>query len=497
MATTHTTTGNSTEQSEVNPYAAQTFAPVTEELTLTELQVSGSIPKHLDGRYVRNGPNPVAQIDPHTYHWFMGDGMVHGVRLRDGKAEWYRNRWVRGPRAARALGEPRRGGRLRAGIEAIGANTHVIAQNGRTIALVEGGNACHELTEKHDTIGSWDADATLSGGYTPHPKRDPDSGELHAVSYHFGRGNTVRYSVIGADGRARRAVDITVGGSPMMHDFALTQNHVVFLDLPVTFNPRAAAAAMMPAPLRMPAQLVLSAIIGRIRIPDPITALAGRGIRANGDYPYRWNPRYPARIGVMPREGTNRDVRWFDIEPCYVFHTLNAYDETNGIILDVVRHPKTFDTDTHGPNEGPPSLERWTINLTTGTVTQQPLAHPGQEFPRIDERRIGRHHRYGYTLSIREDQVQHPAALLKHDLQTHTITTRDFGPGHEPGEFVFQPNSPTSNEDDGVLMGFVHNHTTDRADLTLLDAATLDTIATVHLPVRIPRGFHGNWLPTT
>ncbi len=111
--------------------------------------------------------------------------------------------------------------------------------------------------------------------------------------------------MIGRDGRARRAVDIIVGGSPMMHDFALTQNHVVLLDLPVTFDPRAAAAAMMPRPLRMPARLVLSAIIGRIRVPDPIAALAGRGLRANGDYPYRWNPRYPARVGIMPRQGGN------------------------------------------------------------------------------------------------------------------------------------------------------------------------------------------------
>jgi carotenoid cleavage oxygenase len=282
----------------------------------------------------------------------------------------------------------------------------------------------------------------------------------------------------------------------MMHDFALTGNHVVLLDLPVTFDPRAAAAAMMPAPLRMPARLVLSAIIGRIRIPDPITALAGRGLPANSDYPYRWNPRYPARLGVMPRQGGNADVRWFDIEPCYVFHTLGAYDEGNSIVLDVVRHPKMFDTDTHGPNEGPPTLERWTINLTTGTVSQQRLDDHGQEFPRIDERRVGKRHRYGYSLSIREQHVQHPVELLKHDLDTNKTITREFGAHREPGEFVFEPNTPSSHEDDGMLMGFVHDQSTDRSDLMLLDADTLETIATVHLPVRIPRGIHGNWLPT-
>ena len=494
------TTTNTPEQGShgttANPYLAGNFAPVRQEKTLTELEVTGTIPEHLDGRYVRNGPNPVAELDPRTYHWLMGDGMVHGVRLREGRAEWYRNRWVRGPRAARALGEPHRQTRLRAGIEAIGANTNVITHGGRTIALIEGGNACHELTEELDTIGSWDVGDTLSGGYTAHPKRDPDTGELHAVSYHFGRGNTVQYSVIDRDGRARRAVDITVGGSPMMHDFALTQNHVVFLDLPVTFNPRA-AAAMMPRPLRMPARLMLSAIIGRIRIPDPITALAGRGLPANGDFPYRWNPRYPARLGVMPRQGGNTDVRWFDIEPCYVFHTLNAYDDNNSIVLDVVRHPKMFDINTHGPHDkGPPTLERWTVNLTTGAIGQQRLDDHSQEFPRIDERRVGKPHRYGYSLSLREQQVQHSVALLKHDLDTNKTITRKFGANREPGEFIFEPNTTSSSEDDGVLMGFVHDRSTDRSDLMLLDATTLDTIATVHLPVRVPHGIHGNWLPT-
>ncbi|HZZ45678.1 MAG TPA: carotenoid oxygenase family protein [Pseudonocardia sp.] len=479
-----------------NPYLAGPFTPIREERSLTELAVTGVIPEHLDGRYLRNGPNPVADLDPDTYHWFMGDGMVHGVRLRGGRAEWYRNRWVRGPRAARALGERARPSGLRAGIEAIGANTSIIGHAGRTLALVEGGNACHELTEDLDTLGSWRPGETLSGGYTPHPKLDPDSGELHAVSYHFGRANTVQYSVIGPDGRARRALDIPVGGSPMMHDFALTRNHLILLDLPVTFDPRAAATAMAPRALRAPARLALNAIIGRVRVPDPIAALAGLGLRANADYPYRWNPRYPARLGVLPRHSDAADVRWFDIPPCYVFHTFNAYEDGERIVLDLVRHPKTFDTDTHGPNEGPPTLERWTVNLATGVVTQDRLDDRAQELPRINETRLGRHHRYGYSVSIRGHEAFHPVALLKHDLDTRRTTTREFGPGREPGEFVFEPNPGATAEDDGVLMGFVHDHAAGRADLELLDAATMETVATVHLPVRVPRGIHGNWLPT-
>ena len=159
-------------------------------MTATDLAVTGHIPDFLDGRYLRNGPNPVAEVDPATYHWFTGDGMVHGVALRDGKAGWYRNRWVRSrgvcarPSASRAAGTRN----LRAGMQSLGANTNVLAHAGKTLALVEGGVANYELTDELDTVGACDFDGTLSGGYTAHPHRDPRTGELHAVSYSFARG---------------------------------------------------------------------------------------------------------------------------------------------------------------------------------------------------------------------------------------------------------------------------------------------------------------------
>ena len=217
-----------------NRYLEDSFAPLGEEYTLTDLEVSGQLPDYLDGRYLRNGPNPIGELDPEHYHWFIGDGMVHGLRIRDGKAD----------------------------------NTNVIGHAGRTLALVEGGVANYELTDELDTLGTCDFDGTITGGYTAHPKRDPDTGELHAVSYSMYRGDTVQYSVIGTDGRARRTVDVQVTGSPMMHDFSLTERHVVFYDLPVTFDARQAAELAAPRGLRLPARLMLSALIGRVRIPD-------------------------------------------------------------------------------------------------------------------------------------------------------------------------------------------------------------------------------------
>ena len=244
-------------------YLAGAFAPITEEHTLTDLDVEGTIPDYLDGRYLRNGPNPIGEIDPQLYHWFIGDGMVHGMRLRDGRAQWYRNRWVRSPHASRMLGERPIGHHF--GISPIGANTNVIGHAGKTLALVEGGVATYELTDDLDTVDTCDFDGTIKGGYTAHPKRDPETGELHAVSYDLYRGNTVQYSVIGVDGRARRTCDVEVGGSPMMHDFSLTERHVVFYDLPVTFDARRAAEMTVPRGLRRSTPVVR---VDRSR-PDP------------------------------------------------------------------------------------------------------------------------------------------------------------------------------------------------------------------------------------
>ncbi len=478
-----------------NPYLEGNFAPLDHEYTVTELPVTGHIPAHLDGRYLRNGPNPYEEIDPAAYHWFTGDGMVHGVRIRDGRAEWYRNRWVRSRPLAKARGEIPAPRKPQAGWADTGPNTNIIGHAGKTLALVESGIVNYELSEDLDTIGPCDFDGTITGGYTAHPKRDPETGDLHAVSYSWGRGRQVQYSVIGPDGRAKRTVDIAVTGSPMMHDFSLTEKYVVFYDLPVTFDVDKVVRAQVPAALRAPARLVLGGLIGRVKVPNPLLARAGAQARPNGAMPYRWNPKYQARIGVMPRAGTSRDVRWFDIEPCYVYHPLNAYDDGDQLVLDVVRHERTFDADRSGPFESPVTLDRWTVDLHAGKVLTDRIDDRPQEFPRFDERLLGRRHRYGYTVEAGSPgRLDATESVIKHDLLTGRTIRRSFGPNSAPGEVVFVPNGPDAAEDDGVLMGFVYHPSTERSDLMLLDAGTLDTVAAIHLPNRVPNGFHGNWI---
>lgn len=485
-----------------NQYLSGNFAPVAREETAFDLEVVGTIPDFLDGRYVRNGPNPIGPVDPAAYHWFLGDGMVHGVRLRGGRAEWYRNRWIRSAGASAALGVPAPPHRETAGAPGLGANTNVIGHAGRTIALVEAGIACYELDHELGTVGSHDLGVV--GGFSAHPKLDPATGDLHSVSYHFGRGNTVRYTVVDAAGTVRQATDVTVGGSPMMHDFALTRNHVVLLDLPVTFDARKAVTAALPAPLRLPARAVLAATIGKVRVPDPLMSVffrkdSPRARRSrNHDLPYSWDHDYPARIGVLARGGG--DVRWFDVDPCYVFHTLGAYEEVDGdggtvVVLDAVRHSTMFLADPHGPGGGRTWLHQWRLDLRTGRVTETVLDDREQEFPRVDERRVGERHRYGYGLSVAGREGIIGDAVIRHDLHAGTSTRRSLGKHVESGELAFVPRHDGAAEDDGVLMGFVHDRDVDRSRLVVLDAVSLDTVAEVRLPVRVPHGNHGNWIP--
>ncbi|MBO0819597.1 MAG: carotenoid oxygenase family protein [Nocardiopsaceae bacterium] len=445
-----------------NTFLKGNFAPVDEERTVTDLTVTGRIPGFLDGRYIRNGPNPVTGpgTEPGGYHWFTGDGMVHGVRLRDGRADWYRNRWVRSPAMAARLGETYHGQPSGFLLPDFGANTNVIGHAGRVLVLAEAGAANFELDPGLSTAGAWDFDGTITGGYTAHPKRDPVSGDLHAVSYQCGGRGRIRYSVTDASGQTRRTADIVTGGSPMMHDFSLTEKHVVVYDLPVTFDPCQAAEVAMPA--------------------------------TNGRFPYRWNPGHPARIGVMPRSGEPADLRWFEIAPCFVLHALNAYDDGDAIVADVIRYDKLFHTDLSGPAEGRPTLYRWRIQLSSGQVSQEQLDDRVQEFPRMDERLTGRRHRYGYAPRFLEG----PGELLKHDLERGEDIVCSFGDGRQPGEFTFVPRCADAAEDDGVLIGFVYHPAAGRSSLDILDAATLETVATVRLPTRVPNGFHGNWIPS-
>ena len=270
----------------MNSYVEGSMAPVADEVTAFDLPVTGTIPEELEGRWLRNGPNPRSAVDPSTHHWFLGDGMVHGVRLRGGKAEWYRNRWVRGTRIAAELGEdPPQGHSY--GDRDFGPNTSVGGFAGRTWAMVAAGTSPMTLTYELDTIGYNGFDGTLPGAFTAHPRYDAATGELHAVCYAYpDQLDRVQHVVVGRDGRVAKVTDVPLTGMPMVHDMSLTSRYVLVYDLPVCLD---IEAAMTDSP-----------------------------------FPFAWNPDHPARVGLLPRDGTANDIVWCVAPQCYVFHSVNG-----------------------------------------------------------------------------------------------------------------------------------------------------------------------------
>ncbi len=441
-----------------NKYLEGIYAPIPGDVTALDLEVIGELPQELQGRYLRNGPNPVTPVDPATYHWFTGDAMVHGVRLRDGRAEWYRARSVRSTGVSEALGEAPAPGERHGGFD--NTNTNVIGLAGRTFALVEAGARPVELTYELDTLEHSDLGGTLPNGYTAHPKVDPTTGDLHAVAYHWAIPG-LQYVAIGADGKVRQVEPIDVPDGPMVHDCSITERWMVVYDLPVTF--------------------------------DLDLAMSGTS------FPYIWNDAHPARIGLLPLGGRGDEVRWFDVAPCYVFHPLNAHDDGDKVVLDVVRYDRMFDAKRLGPDDASPLLWRWTIDTAIGRVTEEQLSDHPFEFPRVDERLVGRPHRWGYGTEVAraDDGNGFGGRLVRIDGKSGDVALIDLGAGRRGGEWVMVPRHDGAAEDDGWLVTLVHDASTDRSELVVLPAAEPSSgpVARVLLPTRVPVGFHGNWLP--
>ncbi len=432
------------------------YAPVSEEVEAFDLPVRGRIPDELNGRYVRNGANPKHGV---TMHWFAGDGMLHGVRLRDGRAEWYRNRWVRTKALAGVDRMDMSNGQfdLTVGL----ANTHVVRHAGRILALEEG-SFPNEVSPDLDTVGPYDFGGSLHTPCTAHPHTCPETGEMHFFGYELVQAPFVTYHVVDRDGVLVHTQAIEVGGPTMVHDFAISRNYAIFLDLPVVFDLELAMTGTMP---------------------------------------FQWQPSYGARIGLLHRERARHGEapQWFDVPLCYVFHIMNAWDDgPDGryVWLDAGRHASMWDG---GPDKFEPSLlHRWRFDLQTGAVHEEQLDDVAHAFPRIDDRRTGLSNRFGWAVAPRDgrdDGMESPSLVVKYDLQTGGRAAHDFGPTSLSGEPVFVPTHDAAAEDEGYLVTYVMDMATESSSFVVLDAADMSAapVAVVQLPQRVPQGFHGSW----
>ena len=478
-----------------HPMLRGLWEPWPMEGEIHDLPVTGEIPRELAGTLYRNGPNP--QFPPlGAYHFFTGDGMIHAFRFEDGRCH-YRNRWVRTPRflLEREAGEalyasfagPGESDPRAAGTPGGPANTNVVWHANKLLALVEGGLPPVELDpDTLETRGLWNFDGKLRKSIDPdlakmmgvdapdgqidialtaHPKIDPENGEMLGFTYDALPPYLI-YHVVSGDGELVRSLEIDAPFPSMIHDFITTREHVIFPIFPATLRPERLA---------------------------------------RGESVLGWEPELGTHIGVMPRDGSGDDVVWFQTDPCYVFHPMNAHTEGRHVIAEMAQYERCpvggAGSDGAESLSGPARLVRWTLDLDGGTVKQEEIDDRPLEFPRLDERRTGLEYRFGYAAGAGDAEASEDVlganAILRYDVTSGACSRHELGPESLSGEPIFAPASEAAAEGEGVLLALVYRAALDRSDLLVLDAQNVDAepLATVHLPHRVPGGFHGNWRP--
>ncbi len=451
-----------------NPYLAGNFAPVRSEDDF-QLEVTGEFPSDLRGVFYRNGPNP--QFEPRGhYHWFTGDGMIHAFSVDGGKVA-YRNRYVRTPKwrleheAGKALFggfDPRAADPSVMGKDSGVANTNIIWHAGHLLALEEA-HLPFELDP--GSLESRGYAEPYGGRVTAHPKIDPETGEMVWFGYSVGAGwftKTMAYGVTNAGGEVTRRDTFEAPFSSMVHDFLVTRRHALFPILPLT---------------------------GDLQ----------RALR--GGPAFAWEPDKGSHIGVMARDADVASMRWFTTEACYVFHPMNAWEEGDTIVADVMEYPSAPlfpNVDGTAPKRASARLVRWMFDLAgaSNTIKREPLDDLPGEFPRFDERRAGLGYRHGWFAGQSSGRDGERFDCIAHvDLRTGKRTTYRFGEGDAPGEPVFVPRSADAPEGDGWVVAVVYRAAEDRSDFVVFDAGAIDRgpIGMAKLPRRVPFGFHGNW----
>ena len=425
-----------------NYYLQGNYAPVKNLISETGLKVTGQIPKDLSGLFVRNGPNPMSSVNEKKHHWFLGEGMLHGIRLDSGNALWYKNKLVNGNDS--------------------NANTSVISHAGKMYAIVEAGGYPVEIDQDLNSLNSKPFYEDRNAGFTAHPKIDPDTNEMHAMCYDYANNfDTVDYVVIDKNGSHKKTQSLPFESRSMLHECAITKNYMLVFDLSVVFD----------------------------------LYKLGRGY-----FPFSWNDNHQSRIGLLDRNGDSDAVQWFEIERTYFFHRFNSHEDSNcNVIVTAAAYGRLFDTDWNGPfTESPPQLTKWELNTKSGRATSTKLDDRAVEFPRINPSLVGKFNQYAYALASSNTSEPDFKEIVKYDLKNDTSEVYKYGNGKFGAEPVFVAAEGAQSEDEGYLLSFVYNQETDNSDLIILNAKEPKSgpLATVHLPQRVPFGFHGEWVKT-
>ena len=298
-----------------------------------------------------------------------------------------------------------------------------------------------------------------------HAKVDERTGEF--IFFHYGPTPPyMSYGVVSGEGVLNHFVPIDLPGSRMPHDMAVTENYSILMDLPL--------------------------------IAEPLAAAEGR-------HKILFDRSMPSRFGVIPRYGASDTIRWFEASPCYIYHSVNAWEEGDEVVMDVCRVIKPEPPDhLSGPLEKMLSylrldarLYRYRFDLRTGQTKEEPLDDVNTEFPTMNTSRLGMPTRFNYNVSITNDFTLLFDGLIKYHTLYGTSERYNFGPGRFGSESPFAPRPDAVTEDDGYLVSFVYDQIEDRSELVILDATDIASgpLARVLIPQRIPHGFHACWVP--
>ena len=457
-----------------NPFLEGNFAPVLEEHDERAMEVSGSIPTDLAGSFLRVGPNPAHVYSVEKYHTFDGDGMIHAVEFVNGTAR-YRYRFVQ---TEGFKLEQERGDWIWKGMNSMLdpspsripegapstknlANTAFVYHNNTLYALHEPSQPTAIRLPGLETQGATDFDGKLTHSFTAHPKVDPESGDMMTFGYSFAP-PYVNYSVINAAGELVHTSPINIPKPIFMHDFAVTENYSLFLDFPITFDIERAMA---------------------------------------GGPALGFEAEHGSRIGVVPRFGSDEDVRWFEVEAGVVIHTANAWEENGDIVLQAARS-RTTDIIGAGsaagddPTQTQGQLYQWRINLETGAIDEGLLSKVHCDFTRINDTYACRKNRYVYGAVFNPTRPLTFDGVVKYDNETANEAIYAYGDNRFGGEAVFAPRVNAQSEDDGYLVCFIHDETTDQSECLIIDAQDIvaGPVATILIPYRVPYGFHAGWV---
>lgn len=442
-------------RNEKDIYQKIVYRPVN-ETDISNFKVTGEIPKHLHGLLLRIGSNPIYVKKPTLFEWYLGDGMVHGLKLQNGEAIWFKSKMIATDIVQENKKQQSIQGYRRGAHDVI--NTNIFKHAGKLWAVIEAGAfpICLDYELNAERYQLFNSDADLP--FTAHPRKDQKTGHLHAICYDALDRKNAYYQVIDGKGELIHVTQISLQHGPMIHDCLITEQDVIVFDFPLTFS---------------------------------LTRLfTGKSV------PYQWNEQHQARIGILAKYGEAENTRWINVAPCFIFHAANAFrDDKSQIILDVLVHKNDFEHSQHAAYEDQHAiLERWIIDSNLKCINRVIVDTDIQEFPKIDERYTGNSYRYLYTLGFPQDGLFN--VLKIHDLILETNRTYDFGQQWVVGEVTFIPEHAQSAEGQGYLMTYLHHIHGEASKVVILKVkgVEMSVQAEIELGVRVPLGFHCNWI---